>query len=103
MGWVYYRQGKLDPAAKYLERSLAEYQKDPVVLTHLGDVYFEQGRMEEARRHWSRGLEEWRRSAPADRDDEEIGKLRRKLAALEMPSGEVELSKKKNRGRKPRR
>lgn len=103
LGWVYYRQGKLDLAAKYLERSLAEYQKDPVVLTHLGDVYFEQGRMEEARRHWSRGLEEWRRSAPADRDDEEIGKLRRKLAALEMPSGGAELSKKKNRGRKPRR
>lgn len=103
LGWVYYRQGKLDLAAKYLERSLAEYQKDPVVLTHLGDVYFEQGRVQEAKKHWSRSLEEWRRSAPADRDDEEIGKLRRKLAALEMPNGGAEASKKKNSGRKIRR
>ncbi len=99
LGWVYYRQGKLDLAAKYLERSLAEYQKDPVVLTHLGDVYFEQGRVQEARQHWRRSLEEWRRTAPADRDDEEMGKLRRKLAELEMPaaSGETKASKKKDR------
>ena len=92
-------QGKLDLAAKYLERSLAEYQKDPVVLTHLGDVYFEQGRVQEARQHWRRSLEEWRRTAPADRDDEEMGKLRRKLAELEMPaaSGETKASKKKDR------
>ncbi len=105
LGWVYYRQGKFDLAAKYLERSLAEYQKDPVVLTHLGDVYFEQGRMQEAKQHWSRSLEEWQRTAPADRDDEEMGKLRQKLAALEMPNADsgAEVSKKKDRNRKIRR
>ncbi len=105
LGWVYYRQGKLDLAAKYLERSLAEYQQDPVVLTHLGDVYFEQGRVQEAKKHWSRSLEEWQRTAPADRDNEEIGKLRQKLAALEMSSasGGAAVSKKKDRNRKIRR
>ena len=105
LGWVYYRQGKLDLATKYLERSLTEYQKDPVVLTHLGDVYFKQGRVQEAKKHWSRSLEEWQRTAPADRDDEEMGKLRQKLAALEMPgaSGGTEVSKKKDRNRKIRR
>ena len=84
LGWVYYRQGKFDLAAKYLERSLKQYGRDPVVHTHLGDVYFKQGRVAEAKKHWSRGLEEWSRSAPADRDGEEMESLRRKLAELEL-------------------
>lgn len=84
LGWLYYRQGKFELAAKYLERSLKEYQKDPVVLTHLGDVYFGQGRVQDAKKHWNLSLEEWQRTAPADRDDVEMGKLREKIAQLEM-------------------
>lgn len=84
LGWVYFRQDKLDLAVKYLERSLKQYEDDPVVHTHLGDVYFKQGRTVEAKRHWSRALLEWDRSAPADRDEEEVASLRRKLAELEL-------------------
>ncbi len=99
LGWLYYRQGKFELAAKYLERSLKEYEKDPVVLTHLGDVYFGQGRVQEAKKHWSLSLEEWQRTAPADRDDAEMGKLREKLAQLEMSTANDggEASKKKDR------
>lgn len=84
LGWVYFRQEKFDLAAKYLEQSLRQYGRDPVVHTHLGDVYFKQGRVAEAKEHWSRGLEAWNRSAPADRDPEEMESLRRKLAELEL-------------------
>ncbi|MCY4534339.1 MAG: tetratricopeptide repeat protein, partial [Bryobacterales bacterium] len=84
LGWVYYRQNKLDLAAKFLERSLEQYKDDPVVHTHLGDVYYKQGRIAEAKRHWNRGLEEWNRSAPADRDATEVESLRRKLAEVEV-------------------
>ena len=88
LGWVYYRQNKFDLAAKYLERSLKQYEDDPVVHSHLGDVYFSQGRVADAKQHWSRGLEEWSRSAPADRDSAEIESLRRKLTDLELSMAE---------------
>ncbi len=84
LGWLYYRQDKLELAAKYLERSLEQHGDDPVIHTHLGDVYYKQGRVTETKRHWSRALEEWNRSAPADRDSEEVDSLRRKLAELEV-------------------
>lgn len=84
LGWVYFRQNKLELAAKFLERSLEQLQGDPVIHSHLGDVYHRQGRTQEAKDHWSRGLEELKKSAPADRDTDEIEKLKRKLAALEV-------------------
>lgn len=84
LGWVYYRQDKLELAAKFLERSLKQYDSDPVVLSHLGDVYFKQGRVDDAKRHWQRGLEAWSRSTPAERDEDEIASLRRKLADLKV-------------------
>jgi len=84
LGWVYYRQDKLELAAKFLERSLKQYDSDPVVLSHLGDVYFKQGRVDDAKRHWQRGLEAWSRSTPAERDEDEISSLRRKLADLKV-------------------
>ena len=88
LGWVYYRQNKLDLALQYLERSLEQYRDDPVVHSHLGDVYFKLGRSADAKRHWNRGLEEWQRSAPAERDLSEVEMLRRKLAELEVSTGE---------------
>ena len=96
LGWVYYRQDKLDLAAKYLQRSLKQYEDDPVVHTHLGDVYYKQGRVADAKEHWSRGLKEWNRSAPADRDAEEVENLRRKLSELELSMAEDSDRKKKD-------
>ena len=84
LGWVYYRQNKLDLAVKFLERSLRQYRNDPIIHSHLGDVYFKQGRVESAKEHWRRGLEEWNRSAPAERDPNEIEGLRRKLSDLNL-------------------
>lgn len=89
LGWVYFRQNKLGLAAKFLERSLEQYEDDPVVHTHLGDVYYKQGRIEDAKVHWSRGLEAWNRSAPADRNGDEIESLKRKLAELELSQADV--------------
>ncbi len=95
LGWVYYRQNKFELAATYLERSLKQYEDDPVVHSHLGDVYYRQGRVADAKQHWSRGLAEWNRSAPADRDSAEIESLRRKLADLELSMAETSPTAKK--------
>ena len=82
LGWVYYRQDKLQLAERYLTRSLKQYGQDPVVHTHLGDVYFKLGKSEKARKHWEQGLEEWRKSALADQDRTEMAKLKEKLKKL---------------------
>ena len=95
LGWVYYRQDKLDLAVKFLERSLRQYRNDPIIHGHLGDAYFKQGRVESAKEHWRRGLEEWKRSAPAERDPNEIENLRRKLSDLNLSMVEDDTNTKK--------
>jgi tetratricopeptide (TPR) repeat protein len=80
LGWVYYRQDKLDLAERYLVRSLEKIKTDPVVHSHLGDVYFKQGKFEQAKEQWELALREWDRSPEADRDAAEIAKLKKKLA-----------------------
>ena len=82
LGWVYYRQDKLQLAERYLTRSLEQYGRDPVVHTHLGDVYFKLGNNDQARKHWERGLEEWRKSALSDQDRAEMAKLEEKLEKI---------------------
>ena len=96
LGWVYYRQNKLNLAAEYLERSLKQYKDDPVVLSHLGEVYFKLGRVAEAKGCWSRSLAAYERTAPADRDTAEIQSLERKLAEVEVSmAGDKPVSAKK--------
>jgi predicted Zn-dependent protease len=82
LGWVYYRQDKLQLAERYLTRSLEQFGRDPVVHTHLGDVYYKLGNNDQARKHWERGLEEWRKSALADQDLAEMSELEEKLEKL---------------------
>lgn len=82
LGWIYYRQDKLELAERYLLRSLEQFGRDPVVHTHLGDVYFAMDRKDDARKHWVRGLEEWNKSPVSDQDPAEIEKLKEKLAKL---------------------
>jgi len=79
LGWVYYRLNRLEEAAEYLQKSLARSSRDPTVHDHMGDVYFSLSRLKEAVQHWERSLEEWRSNAPAEIDQEEIAKIRKKL------------------------
>jgi tetratricopeptide (TPR) repeat protein len=57
MGWVLYRQGRLDEAREYLERAYKR-RPDPEIAAHLGEVLWTQGRREEAQRIWRSVLEE---------------------------------------------
>jgi tetratricopeptide (TPR) repeat protein len=56
MGWVRFRQGRLDEAATYLERARIR-GNDPEIDLHLGEVQWAQGDREAARRTWSEALE----------------------------------------------
>lgn len=55
MGWVLYRQGKLEQAEHYLTRAYAAFP-DPEVAAHLGEVLWALGKSEQARRVWQGAL-----------------------------------------------
>ena len=55
MGWVLYRQGRLDEALDYLRRAHA-LMPDPEVSAHLGEVLWAMGDEESARAVWSAAL-----------------------------------------------
>jgi tetratricopeptide (TPR) repeat protein len=43
LGWVYFKQKKLDLAIKYLEKATKILPEDPTIAEHLGDAYEEAG------------------------------------------------------------
>jgi Flp pilus assembly protein TadD len=57
MGWVLYREGRLDEALEELIRAVNIVGDDPIVLEHLGDCLRDLGRTDEARRTYERALE----------------------------------------------
>lgn len=57
LGWVYYKRGKFDLAARYLEKAVSLMPDDATINMHLGDVYSKLGRKNEARVQWRRALD----------------------------------------------
>lgn len=57
MGWVLFRQGRVDEALKYL-RAAYENFPDPEVAAHLGEALWTGGQPAEARKVWRNGLEQ---------------------------------------------
>jgi len=51
MGWGYYRLGKLDKSAEFLQRAFAA-NPDPEIAGHLGEVLWAQGNKEQAKKIW---------------------------------------------------
>ena len=79
MGWVYFRQGRLEEAEQILIRALQRYGRDPAIHDHLGDVYFKQGRLKDAIAQWNKALKEWEAAAPSENDPAEIARIQKKL------------------------
>lgn len=57
MGWVLYRQGRLDEAIEFLNKALAE-RNDPEIAAHLGEVLWVKGEKEAAQAIWDTALKE---------------------------------------------
>jgi tetratricopeptide (TPR) repeat protein len=79
LGWIYYKQNKLDDAESTLRKALERDAHDPTIHSHLGDVYAKLGRAEKATAEWEKSLSEWRRSLPSDVEPEKIAELEKKL------------------------
>jgi tetratricopeptide (TPR) repeat protein len=81
LGWVYFRQGKLEDACRELERSsaLPDGADDPTVWDHLGDVYFRLQRAADARSAWEKSarlFEKENRRRMDERHKEVLRKLK---------------------------
>jgi len=77
LGWLRYRQGRLDEAAELLEKANRYVRDDAELLQHLGQVYAAQGRIAEASSTWRSAL------AAARSRDELAAQIRDGLRALE--------------------
>ena len=82
LGWVYYRQNKLEDAEATLRKALERDAHDPTIHSHLGDVYAKLGRTEKATAEWEKSLYEWRRSLPADVEPDKIAEVEKKLGQV---------------------
>jgi tetratricopeptide (TPR) repeat protein len=79
LGWVYYRQNRLDLAEASLRKAIERMSTDATVHDHLGDVYLKEGKVKDAITQWQASLNEWKSSPPAEADSEEVAKVTRKL------------------------
>jgi tetratricopeptide (TPR) repeat protein len=78
LGWVYFRQGKLNEAEGTLVRAIERMGTDPTVHEHLGDVYFRQGKTRDAINQWQASVREAQKN-PGDSDPDEVAKVNKKL------------------------
>lgn len=76
LGWVYYRLGDLQQAARELERSLELIPDDPHIYDHLGDVYRSLNRLSEAKEIYQKAYEMFK-------DEKKKTYIRQKIDALE--------------------
>jgi tetratricopeptide (TPR) repeat protein len=79
LGWVYYKQNKIDDALSALRKASEREAHDPTIRLHLGDAYAKQGRMDLAATEWEKSLNEWHRALPGDVENDKIAEVEKKL------------------------
>ena len=75
LGWVYYKQDRLDLAEQYLKKAIIFVNTDSSIHDHLGDLYFKTKRFDEARNEWNKSIQ-------LSTEKEEIDKVKKKLDEL---------------------
>jgi predicted Zn-dependent protease len=76
LGWVYYQQGKLDLAEKYLTDATKLLPHDATVHEHLGDVLAKRG-------EYGRALHLYRRALDLEPQPKDEAKIKSKISQLE--------------------
>jgi tetratricopeptide (TPR) repeat protein len=88
IGWVLYKQNKLEEARLWLERALHEnHSQDAVIQDHLGDVYYRLEMRDEAVRLWTQARAAYDRDRRKGVESPEAGmpgRIDAKLQAIEQ-------------------
>lgn len=75
LGWVYFKQNRLDLAEEYLKKALIFVSNDSSIHDHMGDLYFKTKRYDEARNEWNKAIQ-------LSTEQEETDKVKKKLDEL---------------------
>lgn len=79
LGWVLYRQGRIEEAMGPLERAVEEGDTDATIHDHLGDVYFKLQKLDKAKQAWETAA---RLAAEAKPPDKRLAEIQKKLESL---------------------
>jgi tetratricopeptide (TPR) repeat protein len=82
MGWVRFKQDRLEEAESYIRKAVSRSAHNPEILAHLGDVLAKGGHEDLAAAQWEKALTEWRRALPADKEPAKIAELEQKLSRV---------------------
>jgi tetratricopeptide (TPR) repeat protein len=85
LGWVLFRQGKLQEASQLLEEAgkLSRGDENPVIWDHLGDVYSRMNRARQAQEAWKKSLQMYEAKKHRKPDDH-YKELKRKLQLVKQ-------------------
>lgn len=79
LGWVLFKQGKINEAIKYLETAHKIAPDVPIISEHLGDVYVKQAMIEKARQMYRRAIE-------TETEKDKLDLIQSKISSLEPDS-----------------
>ena len=81
LGWLYYRQNRLDDAEHALVKALSKtgVSQDPTVHDHLGDVYLKLGKTKDAITQWQASVKEAETDAQSEMEPGELATINKKL------------------------
>jgi tetratricopeptide (TPR) repeat protein len=84
LGWLCYRQGKLEMAEMFVRRASRLNRSDPEILEHLGDISLQRGKRVDAKNAYTESREAFQRTVRAREPDAQKGlsRLEKKLAEL---------------------
>ena len=75
LGWLLFKEGKTDEARKYIEQAVGYSPRSGTIHDHLGDIYKKVGQNDKAKAEWETSLK-------LSTDQDEIKKVKEKLAKL---------------------
>lgn len=75
LGWVYFKQNRLNLAEEYLKKAIIFVNSDSSIHDHMGDLYFKTKRYDDARNEWNKSIQ-------LSTEQDETDKVKKKLDEL---------------------
>jgi tetratricopeptide (TPR) repeat protein len=79
LGWAYFRLGRFAEAETEIRKAVELSPGDATMFDHYGDTLVKQKKFSDAVKAYDEALRQWQASAPSEKDQAEIDKVRNKL------------------------